>query len=409
MARDTVKPKTTVVWDQSLVEGEKLRIKQELDLVGDPKKDGEKRLKAIFSRLEALESDDSDLGRLRRYIYAMSALVQHERKGGLSERDITHLVTLAYAILKAQGIKPKVSRLASLYADVHLIKSQIFRKAGAPWKAAWEQQVALQISGKATTGGEGFQLLGMANRSLRLGHAPLAIQQFRQAEAAGLPDAYVGRGRLGLAHALWLSGRSDEAAQVAGDALKLPDLGEELTQELHWTALAREAPKTLDLSRMLKETRAGGQYQVATYVIETTLWACALEKRDYLERLPKLANMRRNKTVRPQRQGLWYKCGVALQECYDHDIPLPFRIKTLGAVLEARAQLLTVDKELLLLAAAARFLARAKAFELAALVYSEYRALGRRLTDGGSPDALGVMGDFDGRAWLEPYYPPKSA
>jgi hypothetical protein len=391
--------KPPIGWDLALIASEKARIKQELDAGSRPELPRE-RHELIQVRLAALADDDSDLGRLQRYIYAVSALVHHERAGGLSDRQVEQLIELAHALLQVQGIRPRASRMASLYGDIHLIKSQIDRKNGHPWRAAWEQQVALQLAGEFPSGGVGFQLLGMGNRALRLGHSALALQRFKEAEDAGLGDGPLHRCWLGRAHALWLRGEYEACDATVARALGSVDLGAEIRRELEWLVLTRQFQVSLDLGPMLTAVRSGGAFHAATYVIEACFWGLALESRGFLDRLPRLASMRRNKKLQPQLMGGWYEMGVHLQECYDHALPLPLRLRQLSQCFERREQLLTVDKELLLLAAATRWLGRSKSQDLALLVYSEYRALSHRLSDGMRADGLGLLADITARPWI---------
>ena len=390
---------TSIGWDLQFIDEQKRLVKQDLDAHADPT-EAHSRLELIFERLGSLADDDSDVGRLRRYIYAMSALVHHERVGGLSNRDVTRLVELAYAILQAQGVRPRASRLAALYGDIHLIKSQIERKAGYPWRAAWEQQVALQLAGDLPSGGLGFQRLGMGNRALRLGHAQLALRHFTEAEAAGLDDGPRARCWLGRMHALWLGGQSEEAGAMAARIVAATRIPDDIRREVGWFELIVQFQQTGDLAPMLKAIRHGGAYYEGTYIIETCLWAYAIESRGFLDRLPRLASIRRNKKLLPQRLGAWYDSGLRLQECYDHDLPLPLRLRGLSQTLEERDRLLTIDKEALILAAATRWLARSKSHDLALLVFSEYRALCQRLSNGKTSDCLQVLRDMEGRAWL---------
>jgi len=239
----------------------------------------------------------------------------------------------------------------------------------------------------------------MANRALRLGHGGLAVQQLVEAEAAGLPEGHLTRCRLARVQALWLANRGAEAAELARStmALAMPD---DLRREFDWNEICRTAQTSGDFQPLLNATRRGAPFYDGTYVIEACLWAMTVETREHLDRLPSLESLRRSKQVRPQRLGPWYECGVVLQECYDHAIPLPFRLRSLARILELRPELLTVDKELLLLAAAVRCLARSKSHSLAVLVFCEYRALSQRLTEGRSADVLGVLGDLSDRPWL---------
>jgi hypothetical protein len=400
-------PKTrtgiAIGWSQGQLEAVKAEVKADLDRARRPG-DVHSRLHAALRRLVELEADDTDLGRLKRYVYAMSALVQHERTGGLKAKDVEGLVTLTYAILQTQGVRPRASRLASLYGDVHLIKSQIVRKDGDIWRAAWEQQTALQLAGDFPSGGVGFQLVAMGNRSLRLGHARLALAQFREAAATGLPDAARGRLVLGELQAAWLSG--DAAAMASADAQAAAAAGgvtEEVAKEIAWNELVRRAVEIADARPLLAAVRHGQSHYDATYVIEACLWAMTLESREGLALMPSLAGMRRNETLKPKRLGGWYEAGVALQDAYDHGVPLPVRLRAIGRILERRHRQLTIDKELLILAAATRWLARSKATSLAVLTYTMYRAASRTLSDGRRDDALGVLGDLTARPWLSLY------
>lgn len=399
MMRPRRRGKPPIGWDLALIASEKARIKGELDAVSAPQV-ARDRQELIQERLAQLASDDSDLGRLQRYIYAVSALVHHERVGGLSVRQVEQLIELAHALLQVQGVRPRASRMASLYGDIHLIKSQIDRKSGHPWRAAWEQQVALHLAGAFPSGGVGFQLLGMGNRALRLGHSSLALQRFQEAEDAGVSDGPLHRCWLGRAHALWLRGEYAACDAAVARALGSAGLGAEIRMELEWLVLTRQFQATLDMAPMLAAVRSGGPFHAATYLIEVCLWGLAIESRGFLDRLPRLASMRRNKKLKPQLLGGWYEAGVQLQECYDHALALPLRLRQLSQCFERRERLLTVDKELLLLAAATRWLARSKSQDLALLVFSEYRALSHRLTDGIRADALGLLGDIIARSWI---------
>lgn len=389
-----------MAWDQRLVDREKARVKGELDRAAKQSAVPRARLAEALSRIRGLATDETDKGRLRRYVFIVSALVQHERDGGLSERDVSQLEELAYAILKAQGIQPRASRLAALYGDLHLIRSQIFRKDGEPWKAAWEQQVALQLSGDFPSGGLGFQLFAAGNRSLRLGDAAVAESQYREAESRGLPPAFVARCRLGRLQALWLAGRTSDAEAFLASTAVPDDIALDVRKEFAWNTLVRGCQASGDFAPLLSGTRRGQEFHASTYILEASLWAATLESRALLAGLPSLSALRRDPDMRPQRLGAWFDCAVAIRDAYDYETPTPIRLRGVGAALEQRHRLLTIDQELLVLAASIRWLARAKAQALATLVYCEYRALSRRLTDGARDDALGALGDLMSRPWL---------
>lgn len=400
MPENRKQAKPPLGWDQQLVRSTKAHIKHKLDAESAPEY-GRSRLQVIKHQLAELQADDSDEGRLKRYVLVMSALVEHERQGGLSASEVEQLVGLAYGILQVQGVKPRLSRLAALYGDIHLIKSQIERKNGEPWQAAWEQQLALQLAGDFPSGGLGFQLMAMGNRSLRLGHAALAEQHFHGALQQDLTADYRTRCQLGLVHALWLSGSGTAADNLAQEILAAEPQGSPVAEEITWYQLVRSCQNSLDLTPLLGAVRPRKSLHQATYIIETCLYGLCVESRAFLTRLPRLGSLARNKNLKPQRLGLWYSSSKLLQDCYDHAVPLPLRLRGLSRALEDRTKLLTVDKELLVLAAATRWLARIKAHEPAMLVLAEYQALSQRLSQGQSTDALGLLHDLTARPWVK--------
>ncbi len=385
---------TNAGWSLKQIEETKKTVKTALDIPAFSKAPT-RRLNAALEWVSALEEDDTSVGRLQRYIYIMSVLVHHERHGGLTSAEVEKLVNLAYSILQAHGIKPRSSRAASLYGDVHLIRSQIYRKDGNSWKAAWEQQVALLLSGKSQAGG-GLQNFIMGNRYLRLGDSGLAARMYEQSIKETLPFAQLGQARFGLLQCNWLSGQTLDL-----DLMKTHESWpEDVLNEFAWHRLLRQCLLSQDFFPMLAQIKKSGRFYEATYIIEACLWCLAIENRSFIDRLPKLESMRRNKNLQPQRLNLWYEAARTLQQCYDYQIPLDIRLRSLSAVIDKRKELLSIDKELLLLAAATRWLARCKASSVALLMFSEYRALCFRLSSGKSQDALNVLADMRERNWM---------
>ena len=387
-----------VEWSSALIATEKAAAKRVLDAAAPA---GRARLTAALQHVTRWHEDDSPLGRLRCYVFIMSALVQHERSGGLSQRQVKRLVAWVHAILQAQGIRPRDSRLAALYGDIHIVRSQIFRKDGEPWQAAWEQQIALQLGGDDPTGGDAFQLLCMANRALRLGHSRVAVYQLKQAETLGLSSIELARARLSLIRAQWFLG--DDSAVVATIAAtrSLPGLRSDIAEEIDWIEMVRAVQRSGDVGPMLRAVGRHGAFHKGTYVIEACLWAMSVPQRSFLAAMPRMDNLLKNKLMSARSNGLWFSATAALQDCYDAAIPLAIRTKRLGDCLLEKDKLLTVDKELMIWAAALRWLSRSKNQSLALLVFSEYRALCLRLSDGRSGDILNVAADLASRSWLK--------
>lgn len=373
-------------WTEDEIVAEKSAIKKELDALSDPK-DPEKRLNAALEGVSKLEHDTSPLGFLRRYVYIMSALVHHEAHGGLQPRDIERLVDLAYAILQIRKIVPRSTVLASLYGDLHLIRSQIYRRLGNAWRAAWEQETAMQLAGRFPSGGQAFQRLVMANRLMRLGHGHVAIGMYRAAEALDLAPKHRQRNRLELIVALWLNNQGKAARDLLHESIADPVFGA-IKDNLDWQKLVFEFYDSGDLRPLIRETRKGERFFNAAFVIETCLLGLSAKSRTFLDRVPKLASLARNKDLQPRKQGAWFEAVSALQNCYDTSISMPLRMKQLGTMLEARWEFLGIDQELLFLGAALRWAIRARATHLIVLLWGEYSSLSLRLTGGATKDVL---------------------
>ena len=144
---------------------------------------------------------------------------------------------------------------------------------------------------------------------------------------------------------------------------------------------------------MISATQRGGSHFSSSYLIETALWAMGMASRQWLERMPRLSSLARNTTLNLRAAGRAYQCARVLQDGYDFEIPLAIRLNALGNELAEAHSLVAIDKELLVWAAAARWLARSKAVGLADLAWRQYGELSRRLTSGRSDDSLGIKGN----------------
>ena len=347
----------------------------------------------LIARIAALESDDSPAGMLRRYIWVVSALVHHGRHGGLSNAQVESLVEIGFAILRINHIQPQTSHLAFLYGDIHLIRSQIYRQRGDHWRAAWEQELAVRFSRGAGDAWLGFQTFAMANRMLRLGYSDLASRNFELGDVHPDNASFVVRNRLSHMISLRLAGDYDAAALLAEATTARDDVDNNIKLEILWEGFCRHATQTKDLTPMISATQRGGSHFSSSYLIETALWAMGMASRQWLERMPRLSSLARNTTLNLRAAGRAYQCARVLQDGYDFEIPLAIRLNALGNELAEAHSLVAIDKELLVWAAAARWLARSKAVGLADLAWRQYGELSRRLTSGRSDDSLGIKGN----------------
>lgn len=372
-------------WTLSAVEEVKARTRVELSALAPATK-----LEQILARIAALEADASTEGAIQRYVLVVSALVHHARDGGLSDLVMRRLLELARAILATSGVKPESRTLGRLFGDLHLVHGQILWRAGRLWDAAWQQKV-----GEIQAGRDGASpaeiWIGAANRPLRLGYASRAIEDFRRALASPLPVARAGIAQAGLAKALRLAGRFDEARIFSAELAKQAEIAPATRLELSWEAACASATESGDLGPLVTATARNGSHYEGDYVVEAMLWAHASTKTHWSERFPAVRTIQRNPRLRDVDAELLRVASV-LERCDDAAVPLRLRIEGLGDLLsEAAAVVPGIENHLLLLAAAASWLTRSKAVELADLVASEYRAKSFTLTDGRSGDTLGLF------------------
>src|SRR5205085_936296 len=99
---------------------------------------------------------------LKRFIYAVSALAQHVRYGGLTSIKVRQLHELAHAILKREQIEPVNSQLSFLYGDLYLMLSQARYWLGELHDSVWDQEISRLLSPRAVVGSPGTQSLAHA-------------------------------------------------------------------------------------------------------------------------------------------------------------------------------------------------------------------------------------------------------
>lgn len=389
----------SVAWHKTMIAAEKQAIKTELDAAlakGGEEARREKALEAI----RELEDDITPKGKLRRFIYIVSLLFHYRQGSGLGLPQVRKLADVAEAILRTQGVQPGVSTLAFLYGELHVALSQIYRKEGQHWVAAWEQNLSGHLSQRDPIGGAGFQALATGIQSARLGHSRLAVKSFVDAEAHGLPPSLHVRSRLERTRALRLAGDLAAAHALAAESAILPDISDAEKRELAWEQLCCRAQEAGDIAPLMAAVRRGKSHYEYGYVLEASFWARSVETKQWLERVPKVKSITRNPALKPPQTGLFHKCAAMLEECYQYRVPFDVRLNQLGKILPRISQLVTMDKELLVWSSMARWLARSRAFTLAAFALGEYQALSLKLTAGKKRDALGVLGDVLERDWF---------
>lgn len=364
------------IWKQVHIDSARTRIRTELDGVPDQAD----RLELILKRIAATESRLTSASRLERYIYSISALVHDVRVGGLTERQTEKLVKLCFALLQAQGLDEEASRLPYLFSDVHTVHSQILRKNGEHWFSAWELSMAGRGSSEVASGDLGFTELLMANRTLRLGYGELAVQYANTVlkliteRKSGTLDLRW-RAQLVLMTSYRLMGNHAAALQHIVEALKWDDLPDPVRHEFKWNRFCVEAIQTQDLSALEVALKRQSPYHTPAYLLEFALWCYATPTKKWLALAPPLHALFRRKNGAVDRKDPLFLCASRIQECYDGVRPLKSRMTALGQVLSTAKQIIGIDREILVWAAADRWLTRVRARDLAGLVRAQYEQL----------------------------------
>lgn len=395
----------SIQWRQAKIEQIKLAIKVELDSSFD-RKHPDRRLDLALSQIQACQEVDSSENRLRCFVYVVSALVHHVRFGGLREAQINRLAHLAESILRIQGITTSESSLGFLHSELTVILGQIYRKAGDPWRAAWMQFLSVSLSRQESDVARGFQALANGNRALRLGNIPLALLEFERAESGPIAPINRAECRLIRVRTLRLSGDFKGAEKLSNEMRQWEKLSPEFILELDWEKLCRSAQQSGDIRSLIHNVRPGKKHSDIHYLIEAHLWGKTSSCKDLSDKLPSIENALRRFGDRLGDLELAYRFAVQLQRCHDDNRPVRIRASQLGKLMSNTRKLISLDHELLVWAASARWLSQHKFYELANLVLSEYRWMSERITDKKTGDALGVVSDLFEKNW---FILPKSA
>jgi hypothetical protein len=178
---------------------------------------------------------------------------------------------------------------------------------------------------------------------------------------------------------LRLSGRSEAAIEFMKT---LPSsFSQSAQRELEWERRILEGgPKKIEwLLHAAATTHAD-----STYALDAYFWARSGQCRDWGRALPR--NF--------EGTSRFAKFARLFEKLYDTGLSVSNRIEMLGRELERIKEVSSIEKELLVWAASARWLFRIKASGLAGVALDEYSALSLRVSRGRNPDVLGVAADL---------------
>ncbi|SMF78388.1 hypothetical protein [Pseudobacteriovorax antillogorgiicola] len=374
----------------------KSEIKSELDLIEKPKE----KINHCLKQISVLAKEDSTLLQARRFIYIVFCLTLHERNGGLRDSQMENLFEIANALCQVLGIKPIRSQLAFLYGELHLVRSQILLKKGNVWGALWQQQMSKHLSGKHAPGGEGFQYLALALRTMRLGHSHEALGYFELAEKSKISRAAFERARIGRLRCLRLSNRFDEFSYLL-ESTEVDEAGSGLDLEVQWEQACYEAFQTNSIAAIMKLLKKSKPHYIGTYVFEGYLWSRAVQSERWMPHFSKIESLYRNPNFNISANSQLYRTCQALEYAYEPGMTMALKLDKLGQIMESVEKFHNIDKILLSLLAVARCLVRINGYFLARALLNEYRSLSIKLSQGSSHDVLNLAGDLFQSKWLE--------
>jgi hypothetical protein len=130
------------------------------------------------------------------------------------------------------------------------------------------------------------------------------------------------------------------------------------------------------------------------------LWFHALRSPKFLEKLPDLTYLAGAKILEPKKMGFFFKAIRTIRALYDTEIPSSIRLSRLGHLLNDARKVVSLDREMLVWVAAARWLARGNYFTLATIALEEYREISLKASQGSTQDVLQIAGDLFEKTWF---------
>jgi tetratricopeptide (TPR) repeat protein len=379
-------------WSLEAVENVKAEVRSEL---AERYKEGgmvEKR-RYLLGKIAELSDQTDAKEQLRLLIYIISCLILHSQYGGLKATQVKRAFDLAQAVLKVNQVGEKNSKLSFLHSEIHLVKSQLYRASGDTWAAAWESCM-VQYSTKSEEF-ERVNTLTLGNRYFRLGFCKLAVSYYDKFLSLNPDGENWSHAVINKIKCFRLSHQWEKAKEAYDFAMANQERFQQTELcELKWEKYYLEFRIHQRPDPMIAAVRFKRSHHVASYLCEVSLLSKAVVKREHIFASTKICSLEKRRDMQVKKLGSFYKAARVLEECYDYDIPVLSRIQAVGQVLTNLDRLKSVDKELLVLAAAARFLFRVKASDFGALALNRYIQKSLQLTLGLSQDALGIAQDM---------------
>jgi tetratricopeptide (TPR) repeat protein len=351
----------------------------------------EKKFAATTAILtEALQGAAQVESAYRAMIACISALVQCAKNERVNERDFRKLADIADRILQTKAFTDGSADAEQLQQELRSAQSQILTRIGRHWLAAWHQGAGSGASNRKATPHLGFQRLSMGRVWMRLGDLTKAQNAFSESlDDQGMAEIFRTQAKLLIARCHRLQGQY-EAAQKILSAILSTDSEESVRLEAQWEIACIQFLTGNDLP-LLGMVKPRHSHYFSVYIMEAYLWAFLSGKDFWFDRMPKMNLLRRKPGMNPLKQGSFYTVVLAFEQCRDPDIPLTVRLIEMGQALELAAHVPTIDRELLIWAAALRWLQPLKQRQLEAMVQDRYTNCCLRLSAGKNADLMAVL------------------
>ena len=313
-------------------------------------------------------------------------MILHEKTSELDEPQVRQLVDLGFELLRLQKIDSEKSKLRFLYWDLHTVNSLILRQDGRAWQSAWEQSLAHRYR----QGDGGANELSHAIRLSRLGDTEDAIAQYEAAIEKGVSPKNLVRSKLGTIRCLRLCGQLDIAINKIDQEINVSELSEEQRQDFDWEMLCCLALQTKDAKKIFQAVAGKNATHCRTgFVLEAFLWSFCLPLGS--RKLYTLDYFSRKYGLQLKREKYLYRVVKHLLDANDEDRSFDLRLRSIGQALEMRQNLLSLDKELLLLVSALNWLTKHNCHVQRKIVENEYRVLSGRITSFVNTDCLRLV------------------
>ena len=381
----------TTGWTEKKAHQYKIDIKRELDTIEESHGvDG--RWVQIQKQIRDLTEGGAEQNDLKVLIYVLSGLVLQGRSRILKPGELRQLIQLGYKISSKHKLDHKTSRLSFIFGEFLMILGQIERAQGDHWQALWCQYTGFKVIRQRPDYSENFQIFTMANRYFRLGHIKRALASYEEVQAS-LSGANLRQCLVNQARGLRLINNFNAAEEKRREILDTTDesIRNQLIIELDWESMVTTAMQTHDLSAIMTSIRKSKPHYESGYIIEATMWALSSPSKNWLERVPKLKNLSRNKSLTLDRSDQFYRIASFLQQSYEANDAFAARLDELGKLIPTFSQCVNIDKELLCWLAAYRWLIRFKCDDMAHVCLAEYRKICFLISDGDNLDLLNCI------------------